>query len=180
MQPLTNCNIESELSYAYLHAVVSSAGASCQIGTRHDDNTGVDAKITGWGPFPYGGYLTEIDLKIQLKATIKTPTVHNGYFSFYLNGKARYDDLRQKTLATHRLLVVMFLPDDTNDWLTISQDELILRKCAYWVSLKGAPDTTNTSGQTVYIPIYQTFTPTSLLDIFARLSRGETLTYSLP
>ena len=55
MTPLSSQNIESELSYAYLHAVASHAGASCSVGSRHEDNTGVDARLVGWGPFPNGG-----------------------------------------------------------------------------------------------------------------------------
>lgn len=84
MRPLTDQNIESELSYAYIHAVASHAGASCEVTNRHQDNAGVDAAITGWGPFPNGGYRNEIDLKVQLKATISTPTFSNGCFSYSL------------------------------------------------------------------------------------------------
>ena len=61
VRPLSANNIEAELSYAYLHAVASKAGVGCKLGSRHDDNAGIDAELTGWGPFPNGGYLTEID-----------------------------------------------------------------------------------------------------------------------
>ena len=66
-------NVESELSYAYLHAVASRAAMACGEGNRHEDNNGVDAGITAWGPFPGGGYLNEVDLKVQLKATVSIP-----------------------------------------------------------------------------------------------------------
>lgn len=59
MKALSPRNIESELSYAYLHAVAASAGVDCGIATRHEDNAGVDARLTGWGPFPGGGYREE-------------------------------------------------------------------------------------------------------------------------
>ena len=36
-------NIESELSYAYLHAVASRAGIICENAGRHSDEAGVDA-----------------------------------------------------------------------------------------------------------------------------------------
>jgi len=42
---MTTQNIESELSYAYLHAVCSKAGLSCKYGDRHDDGAGIDAEI---------------------------------------------------------------------------------------------------------------------------------------
>jgi len=66
-------NIESELSYAYLHAVASKAGMSCRDGNRHEDGAGIDALLTAWGPFPNESYLTEVSLNIQLKATVAEP-----------------------------------------------------------------------------------------------------------
>lgn len=180
MKPLSSNDIESELSYAYLHAVASIAGAGCEVCTRHEDNRGVDARITAWGPFSGANYLEEIDLKIQLKATTAAPIVNNGNISYFLKGINRYDDLRRETIAAPRILVVMFLPENNSDWLNISDEQLILKKCAYWVSLRGAPDSGNGSGATVYIPQIQLFTPENLQDICARLSRRESLTYQQP
>ena len=40
-------NIESELSYAYLHAVAAQAGVSCTQGSRHEYNHGIDARLLG-------------------------------------------------------------------------------------------------------------------------------------
>jgi hypothetical protein len=36
-------NIESELSYAYLHAIASRGGIICEVAGRHSDEAGVDA-----------------------------------------------------------------------------------------------------------------------------------------
>jgi Domain of unknown function (DUF4365) len=83
-------------------------------------------------------------------------------------------------LAVHRILIVMFLPTNANEWLIINENELILKKCAYWVSLRGAAASTNGTGETVYIPKTQIFNTESLLDICARLSRKEVLNYQLP
>jgi hypothetical protein len=180
MRPLTNNDIESELSYAYLHAVAARAGASCESTGRAADGNGIDAIVTGWGPFPNGGYLQEVDLKIQLKATTEIPVVQNGYLSYRLNGIGRYNDLRGEALATHRLLVVLFLPKNPEEWLRVSPEELILKKSAYWASLRGAPPSANETAQTVYLPESQLFTPENLQTLFARLSRQEVLAYSRP
>ncbi|MEZ5576905.1 MAG: DUF4365 domain-containing protein [Candidatus Competibacteraceae bacterium] len=117
MKPLSPNDIEAELSYAYLHAVAAKAGVGCKVGSRHDDNAGIDAELTGWGPFPGGGYLEEININIQLKATIQQPATSGEYCSYSLQGIPRYDDLRNEALATPRILVVLFLPDDSNLWL---------------------------------------------------------------
>lgn len=94
--PLDTNDIESELSYAYLHAVASKAGVGCKISTRHEDNRGVDAQLTCWEQFP-NCYREEIDLKIQLKATIQEPVQSDTHFSYFFKGAKQYDILREET-----------------------------------------------------------------------------------
>jgi len=180
MRPLGENDIESELSYAYLHAVASKAGASCSIANRLLDGNGIDVAITGWGPFPGGGYLTEITVHVQLKATIAIPAEQNGHLSYFLKGNRRYDNLRADTVSVHRILAVLFLPANVTDWLTISPDELIMKKCAYWTSLRGAGASANKTGETVYLPTAQILNADNLIGIFAKLSRREVLTYTKP
>ncbi|MBX9784506.1 MAG: DUF4365 domain-containing protein [Chitinophagaceae bacterium] len=180
MRPLTNNDIESELSYAYLHAVTSKVGASCSIANRSLDGNGIDASITGWGPFLGGGYLEEVTVHVQLKATITVPVEQNGHLSYFLSETRRYDDLKADTVSVPRILVVMFLPANAAEWLTISPNELIMKKCAYWTSLRGSRASTNKTGETVYLPKAQILDPNNLTDIFTRLSRNEILTYTQP
>lgn len=178
MRPLSNNDIESELSYAYVHAVASRAAASCRTGTRHEDNAGIDAELTGWGPFPDGGPLLEVDLKLQLKATIAQPVDHGSHFSYNLQGIHRYDDLRNPNLGTARILVVLFLPEDANSWLDLTEEQLIMRGCAYWLSLRGAPASSNSTSQVVYIPKEQRFYPDALRGLFSAVSRGDVPVYA--
>jgi hypothetical protein len=179
MKPLSSNDIESELSYAYLHAVASKAGASCNNVTRHQDNRGIDATLTAWGN-SNNGEQWEIDLKVQLKATIKTPSEQNGFLSYSLQGIERYNDLRAETITAQRILVVLFLPDKPTDWMTCSTEELVLKKAAYWVCLRGAQSTSNASSQTVYLPKTQLLTPNELTLVFQRLAKGEMLIYKKP
>lgn len=181
MKALSAPNIESELSYAYLHAVASRAGMACTPGGRHEDNNGVDAQITAWGPFAGGGYLTEVTMKIQLKATIAEPTGSAEHWSYSLRGIERYDDLRSNALAVPRFLVVLFLPSASTEWLEHSVDKLVLKKCAYWVSLRNAPETTNSTATTVYLPKVQIFGPRQLTTLATGLSHpGTHIDYELP
>ena len=85
----------------------------------------------------------------------------------------RGNDLRTATVDIARILIVLFLPADALEWLNHSEDELALRKCAYWQSLRGAPATSNGSGATVYLPKAQMFKPQALIDLAARLSRRD-------
>lgn len=147
------------------------------MGTRHEDNNGIDATVTAWGPFEGGGYLSEVTLNVQLKATISQPADDGANFSYYLKGISRYDDLRTETVAIPRILVVLFLPADGSQWLEHSSEQLALRRCAYWESLRGAPATSNESGVTVKLPKIQTFSAEALKGLMARLSRRDFPSY---
>jgi hypothetical protein len=177
--PLGTKDIESELSYAYLHAVASKIGVGCHISTRHEDNRGIDTQLTCWQKFD-GCYREEIDLKIQLKATIKQPADSSSHFSYFFDGVKQYDFLREKTQNQHRILIVLFLPSDSIQWLNVTSEELILKKCAYWVSLKGAPESQNSTGQTIYLPKEQILTPDNLLGIFEKIALNKSLDYVTP
>ena len=161
---MTNQNIESELSYAYLHAICSKAGLSCKQGDRHDDASGVDAEIIYRGKLEHP-YLQDIQLNIQLKATTIQPIVTEKGFPYFLQGIKRYNRLRTNDSFIYKILVVLFLPENSNDWLTCSEEELILKKAAYWVNLYGAPEVDTTSGTTIYIPTSNILTPEALMNL---------------
>lgn len=173
MNPLSSQNRESELSYAYLHAVASSVGVACEVAGRHADNAGVDARLVGWGPFTDRGLRREVDVKVQLKATVKIPSEVDGALSYSLAGVSRYDHLRTDARSTPRILVVLFLPPAADEWITQSDSALSLHNCAYWVSLLGARASTNKFSQTVYLPKCQRFDGPGLLSLMSSLSRGE-------
>ncbi len=169
---------ESELSYAYLHAVAAAAGMSCEVSPRHADNMGIDATVRASEKFADDSLLTDFALSVQLKATIKEMTLTNEKISYFVDGVARYDRLRKKTIAPPMILVVLFLPRDPKEWLKWSEVELAMRKCAWWVSLRGAAGTENESGKTVYLPRNQFFNSNGLRDIMTRLSQEEDLNYA--
>jgi hypothetical protein len=60
------------------------------------------------------------------------------------------------------------MPEDEALWLDQSPEELTLRHCAYWLSLKGYPPTPNTTTVRVSIPLANVFSPV-LRDIVQRL-----------
>jgi hypothetical protein len=181
VSPISDNDVESELSYAYLHAIAHMAGASCTWSSRLPDNRGIDAQLTAWGPFPGGGDRMEVDLKIQLKATISPPADLGTHLSYNLKGVSHYDDLRKAgAYAVPRILVVLYLPRSKSEWLLSTPDVLTLKKCAYWVSLAGAGATANTSGVTVYLPKTQMLTAESLRSLFSNLSHCNVPQYDKP
>lgn len=177
MNPLSPPNVESELSYAYLHAVASSAGVCCRDGNRHEDNNGIDAQLTAWLPHIDASTLTEVDIKIQLKATIAKPKDDGLNYEYRLRGASRYNDLRTETIGIARVLVVLFLPKEAEEWLNHSPEQLVLRRCAYWQSLRGAPEISADS-TIIKIPKSQNFSPRGLMELVTRLSRRDFPTYN--
>ena len=161
---MTIQNIESELSYAYLHAVCSKARLSCKQGDRHDDGAGVDAEIIYRGELEHP-YLREVQLNIQLKATTTQPSIKDGHLSYFFQGINRYNKLRINDSPIYKILVVLFLPENPDEWLKCSADELVMKKAAYWVNLYGAPEANTTSGTTIDIPTSNILSPEALMNL---------------
>jgi hypothetical protein len=182
VSPLSDNDVEEELSIAYLHAVCAAARMSAQVAGRSKDNRGVDMDISAYGPFgPNDGYLSTVDIDVQLKATKQKPGLKKKtHFSYFLDSVSQYNILRSREWATPRILAVLFLPSDFGDWLGHSHDELLLRRCAYWVSLADAAPCENESGQTIYLPKAQCLNPQGLLTLCSRLSHRDIPTYELP
>lgn len=174
---LTDQNIEAELSYAYLHAVATRGGFSCSYTHRHLDDVCVDAQIHEDGRMLAPDSLhASFALHVQLKATRVAPIEQGGRFSFSLPLR-QYNRLRETRLAIQRIMVVLYLPEDPADWLCHSEDALIAKRCAYWVSLRGAPASDNAGHQTVYVPRAQILSIASLKEIMTRCSRDEEINY---
>ncbi|WP_407896642.1 DUF4365 domain-containing protein [Scytonema sp. NUACC26] len=54
--------------------------------------------------------------------------------------------------------------------LRTHEEELCLRHCGYWVSLRGLPETQNTNNVTITLPRSNQFTVTTLQSIMQGLS----------
>lgn len=83
-------------------------------------------------------------LKIQLKATTENLiSFDNNFLKYDLDAK-NYNDLIDRSKDCHPLLLILFiLPSKKNDWLKISDTELIAKKCAYWYLPKETDNITN-------------------------------------
>ena len=109
-------------------------------------------------------------LELQLKCTARD-VLENNSIKYPLIIK-NYHDLRINSLVP-RILVVVLVPEKITDWIKQKEEELCLRYCAYWVSLRGMPDTTNTTNVTIEIPRSNQFTPDVLQTIIQRISFGD-------
>jgi hypothetical protein len=129
---------EEALSSAYVRAIAAHAGYV--VATMDFDRDGIDIEIKAGGSM-------RPSLGIQLKATINLGEPKAGVFSFPLK-RRNYDLLRIPT-QTPRILIVLSLPKDMAGWLAVTTESLVLRRCAFWASLAGFPDTDNTDSVSV-------------------------------
>lgn len=154
-----------QFSRAYVKAVASVA--ECSVDWSTVDNDSVDGTLKRR---TRSGTVRSPHLDIQLKATYTnclTPT-HVVYPLPIKN----YDELRTVNLLVPRILIVVVLPDDFSNWTNHNEQELALRKCGYWMSLRGEPATNNATSKTVHLSRQQVFDVIGLDAIFNRLESG--------
>jgi hypothetical protein len=70
-----------------------------------------------------------------------------------------------------RILVVVLVPENIENWIQQSEEEMCTRHCAYWVSLLGMPATRNTTSVTVELPRRNLFTVEALESMMQRISQ---------
>ena len=162
IEPFLSENHQKEaLSYAYLFALASECGYSCQRGPQPDADS-IDATIRAKGEM-------RAQIDVQLKATA-VPVVRGGTLRYRLKRK-NYNDLCTKR-STPLVLVVFELPEIRYNWVSWSQEELVLRRRAWWRVLEGAtPIESETT--TVALPDTQLLSPDELRGIMNRAARGE-------
>ena len=150
-------------SKAYVRAVAAVAG--CSVDQPENDYDSVDLCIKAIGYDPMQPHR----LELQLKCTSRD-VLDNAFVRYPLNVK-NYNDLRVTTFIP-RLLIVVLVPENIEEWIQQSESEMLIKHCAYWVSLRGMPETRNTNRITVELLRRNQFTPDALESIMQRISKG--------
>ena len=153
---------KARFSLSYIEAVASHAGLQVvETKVDHDSIDGV--LIADFGQRPR--------IEFQAKATTRD-VIRDSRIHFPLTVK-NYDDLRIEAINP-RVLIVLIMPKETHQWINQTGDELCLRHCAYWLSVKGEPATVNTHSITVQVPMTNVFDSNQLIGMMRRTeSRGE-------
>lgn len=145
-------------SKAYVHAVAAAAGVS--IGRMETDSTGLDIMFQSDDDPGSPGSTAHVQLKSTADALSQA---QGGIGRSY---PLRVKDYNHLILASRipRLLVVLEIPKDPDDWLDCNPEHLLLNATATWVKLTGKyGPTTNTSTVSIELPPHQHFTPEALL-----------------
>jgi hypothetical protein len=165
---LTRQHRQEGLARAYVQAVAAACGMAYSIPNPDYgiDLTLEDILVRGQRRFPSGW-----KLDLQAKSTTLA-AVHGAQIRYDLEVRA-YDVLRHPGARCPRLLVVLILPEDEAEWLAHTEEALILRRCAYWLSLWGRKKTARGKTVRLSIPRANVFSPEALREIVARFKQGE-------
>jgi hypothetical protein len=158
---------QEAFSRAFVSAVATAAGFKVASGGEPDDDS-VDLVIGATGPV---GRMRSPKIEVQLKCTRGDPP--DADFTFDLPVK-NYEDLGGP-LAEYqapRILVVVYVPEDVNQWAVQDTGMLVLRHHAYWLCLHDSLPTTNTKSVRVQIPAKNSFTPMALKTMMDRVGKG--------
>lgn len=156
---------QEEFSRAFVHAVIAVAGYQLGQPLLVDDDS-VDLSISTRGPV---GSVRSPRIDAQLKSHGGEVTADPWTFPLKVKN---YDDLRHTDYQAPRILIVVIMPKEVDDWLSQTEEQLVLRRCGYWVSLRGLPSTANTSTVSVSIPRGNVLTPEALRAIMQRVGAG--------
>lgn len=167
---LSHNDIKEQLSLAYVHAVAARAGFAVEKTTVDRDS--IDVQIRSRGRLTETATIHSPYLDLQLKAHVLDP-LPSERFHFDLPIK-NYRDLTARC-ATPRILVVFVMPEADAEWLACSEDALVLKRSAYWVSLFGRQLSENAATQRVWLPRAQVFDPESLRRLLVMVGEEQVL-----
>jgi hypothetical protein len=160
---------QEAFSGAYIRAICAVTG--CAIESNTLDNDKIDYTVSSR---VRGRIKHKPKIDIQAKCHMRGVAAHDD-IPLTIDIET-YNNLRDPLLSNPRILVVVLAPEEISTWIQQSDAELILRHCAYWLSLKGLPDTENATSKTVHLPRGNIFTPAALREMMDRTSNGRELT----
>ena len=157
---------KEQFSFAYARAVAAVAQIAVSEPTVDDDS--IDLLFHQKGG---GGIVRSPRLEAQLKCT-DAASVHPEHVAYPLKLK-NYEELRSGDVLVPRILIVVIVPQNLDEWLLHSEQELSMRRCGYWLSLRDWPATTNATNVTVHLPRTNQFTVAQLQEMMQRIGNGQ-------
>jgi hypothetical protein len=143
-----------QFSFAYVRAVAATAGVNV-----YRPEVDADSVDLGFAVRSIRGEPQSPRVEAQVKAATQ-PDLTPELIRFPLKVK-NYNDLCGDHYVP-RVLVVVLVPPNVEDWLQQSEDQLALRRCGYWMSLADRDVSGNVSSVTVPLPRSQVFSTSAL------------------
>jgi hypothetical protein len=163
---MTLNDLKADFSQSYVRAVANASGYFIQESSRGFDADGIDLTMLARTA---QGTVQSPRLDLQLKAT--EHPINEDPFPFDLRVK-NYNELRSEQLQVPRILVVVCVPMELEAWVSATNEELILRHCGYWKSLRGEPPTENATSVRVWIRCDYRFHVGPVRELMSRIRDG--------
>lgn len=167
---LTRNHRQEVMSRAYVQAIAGRCGLSCSF---RDFDYGIDVTLHDIRRRGHRHMESGFNLDVQAKSTT-TRSLTATEVVYDLDVK-NYDDLRDPQVGCPRILVLLVLPEDENQWTEQSEDHLLVRHAGYWLSLNGWGATANQKTVRVVLPRANLFSVQALESLMAKVRRGESL-----
>ena len=121
------------LGQAYVRAVIAKAGFNFGKSEHDYGYDGTIKEVVNRG----GRYVEScFGINFQLKSSCDV-TFENGHVVYDLESK-NYNDLVEESSMLPNILILLALPTDSNDWLEVTADQLIMKKMCMVVLFRRA------------------------------------------
>lgn len=148
---ITQQHTEEDLSKAYVMAVGAKAGLSVHFRDAHD--YGVDGSLHQVsivnGKRQESGYSFDFQLKASKRCSIDAAS--SLVYDLDADTYNFLCDRARENRATPIVLLLLALPEDEADWLSVSPERMIMKKACYWTKIDGK-FTDNVATKRVAIP----------------------------
>jgi hypothetical protein len=149
---------------AFLLAVAGAAG--CAASLRRPDDDSIDWTLS-----------CRLTRRPKLDVQMKTWTGDNGSSDpiRYALKRKNYDVLIITDVFSPRILVLVTVPADDGEWMSLSSEQLVLRRCAYWASLAGLQPSENEHTVTISVPRANVLTDKVVQELMRQINDGGSL-----
>ncbi len=128
-------NIKSNLSLAYVRAIAATLNFAFKESYRDVDGIGIDCTIYNQGIGSNISYSMSSEINVQVKAFSKSSITmyrdRDTVLEYRLN-----KDLKPRGAVFYLFVVELPAEDMFDDWVHITPEELIMKKCAYYIRIQ--------------------------------------------
>lgn len=162
--------VKEDISISYLSAICAQAGIAYEI-IRHDDDSTDGLMMKRIHLDKKRKF--DAQLRIQLKCTSSLSQYqdHGETITYKLKVK-NYNDLC--TLSTTPIILgLLVLPENKNEWLQWTTEELLIKGCMYWSEFSKNKRSANSGSVTITINKGQTLHSESLNELLEKIARED-------
>lgn len=141
--------IKEELSICYLNTISAVNGIAMEL--CHHDEDSIDAIIKMMVDLAGKRYNSQISVQLKTTSSKSQYSIDEKTITYKLRAK-NYNDLCAPS-AMPSMLALLVLPENSEEWIDWSEEELMLRGQMFWISLQNQNPTNNTGTVSVNIPL---------------------------